>query len=69
MELQGLLFVIPVLFDTEEVVSRVRMFQEPGNPDKVFWMVRRELQAFLFAEALNVPFDRVPTFPERESDE
>jgi hypothetical protein len=71
MELQGLLFVIPVLFKTEEVISRVHALglQERGDQNKPLWMVRYELQAYLFAEALNVPFDKVPIFPEKESDE
>jgi hypothetical protein len=68
MELQGLLFVIPVLFKTEEVISRVHALglQEGGGPNKPVWMVRYELQAYLFAEALNLPFDKVRTFPDEE---
>jgi hypothetical protein len=67
MELQGLLFVIPVLFKTEEVVTYARRLQLPGDSNKPVWMVRYELQAYLFAEALNVPFDKVPIFPEKEA--
>jgi hypothetical protein len=58
VEMSGLLFLIPIFFKKKEVLVRaagLRGVTEPADNWIYF-----ELQAFLFAEALNVPFEKVP---------
>jgi hypothetical protein len=58
----GLLFLVPIVFEKEEVLVRtagLRGVREPADTWVYF-----ELQALLFAEALDVPFEKVPNLVE-----
>jgi hypothetical protein len=55
VEMKGLLFLIPILFEREEIIDRADGLLKPADTWIYF-----ELQAFLFAEALDVPFEKAP---------
>ena len=56
-EFEGLLYIIPVLFQSAEVIDRVAILGQPGTTTVL--RIQYELQAHLFAEALDLPFTTV----------
>jgi hypothetical protein len=69
-EFSRLLFVILVLFQSTEVVGRAGSMLYPTemgkSPALVLdepWEIFVTLQGYLFAEALDVPFEKVPPLP------
>jgi hypothetical protein len=61
-EMSGLLFVVQVLFEKDDVIIRAKKLRGVQNPETIE-VQRVELQTYLFAEALDVSFDKIPTFP------
>jgi hypothetical protein len=55
IEFRGMLFVIQVLFESDDVKKRAREVAEGGDSAG-----RATLMAYLFAEALNLPFSKIP---------
>jgi hypothetical protein len=59
-EMLGLLFVVPVLFQKKEVVIRAKALRGGVRNPETIARQRIELEAYLFAEALDVSFDKIP---------
>jgi hypothetical protein len=60
-EMLGLLFVVPVLFQKKEVVSRAKALRGGVRNPETIPRQHIELEAYLCAEALDVSFDKVPS--------
>jgi hypothetical protein len=58
-EMAGLLYMVPVLFEKKEVVTRVDDLKHLRIVDNNIHGQRVELQCYLFAEALDLPFDKI----------
>jgi hypothetical protein len=57
IEFRGMLFVIQVLFESDNIKRRAREVAEGGETAV---RMRAELMAYLLAEALDLPFDKIP---------
>jgi hypothetical protein len=59
VEFRGLLYAIQVLFENSVITQRATDLW--AGEDKVNLLICAELQAFLFAEALDIPTSKIPT--------
>jgi hypothetical protein len=65
LELIGILYVIPVLFENEETVDRALTLLGRGSSKESPMILRMELQGYLFAEALNTSFKKIVKLGDR----
>jgi hypothetical protein len=63
MEMRGLIFVVPVLFEKQQVIDRaLSLMAGNDGSEKPRGVKYYELQGYLFADALDIPFDKLLKF-------